>query len=184
MLQADVCCDLPLYLFRYLNLQYFPTLFQHTFEYEYGYTVSGAAVRYQFDESQFPNFSQRGYAKFSALQPEVRNEVNIFRSSVYRIVIRFVNPSHENIVAKIVIQSDNPSESDQHTEVLFKPTLEPQFVTVSGPKGEIPSPIVLDPGRYTISVQTDKYIFLVSTIGSIHPLCSDRSFKCIWSIDF
>lgn len=31
---------------------------------------------------------------------------------------------------------------------------------MSGAKGEIPSPIVLDPGRYTISVKTDKFLFL------------------------
>lgn len=56
--------------------------------------------------------------------------------------------------------SDNPIELDQDAKVLFKPTIEPQFVTVSGAKGEIPSPIVLDPGRYTISVKTEKYLFL------------------------
>lgn len=56
--------------------------------------------------------------------------------------------------------SDNPSELDQTTKVVFKPTTEPQFVTVSGAKGDIPSAIVLDPGRYTISVKTDKYLFL------------------------
>lgn len=56
--------------------------------------------------------------------------------------------------------SDNPIELDQDAKVLFKPTTEPQFVTVSGAKGEIPSPIVLDPGRYTISVKTDKFLFL------------------------
>jgi laminin, alpha 3/5 len=44
---------------------------------------------------------------------------------------------------------------------MFKPTEGPQFVTVSGAKGEIPSPVVLDPGRYTISVMTDKSLFLV-----------------------
>lgn len=44
--------------------------------------------------------------------------------------------------------------------VLFRSTADPQFVTVSGSKGTIPSPIVLDPGRYTISVKTDKYLFL------------------------
>lgn len=45
-------------------------------------------------------------------------------------------------------------------KVLFKPTSTPQFVTVSGSKGDILSPIVLDPGRYTISLKTDKYLFL------------------------
>lgn len=43
---------------------------------------------------------------------------------------------------------------------MFKPTKEPQFVTVSGSKGEVPYAIVLDPGRYTISVKNDKYLFL------------------------
>lgn len=58
--------------------------------------------------------------------------------------------------------SDNPIELDQEAKVLLRPTLDqqPQFVTVSGAKGDIPSPIVLDPGRYTISVKTDKYLFL------------------------
>lgn len=62
--------------------------------------------------------------------------------------------------SSFVLHSDNPIELDQDAKVLFKPTTEPQFVTVSGAKGEIPSPIVLDPGRYTISVKTDKYLFL------------------------
>lgn len=143
-----------------LTTHYFPTLYQYQYEFEDGYTPSGAHVRYQFDEDQFPEFSKRGYAKFSTLQNEVRNEVAIIRSAVYRMVIRYVNPSNENIVAKITATSDNPNDSDQHTKVLFKPTSEPQFVTVSGSKGEVPFTFVLDPGRYIIGVQTDKYIFL------------------------
>lgn len=143
-----------------LSTHYYPTLHQNQFEFEDGYTPSGAHVRYEFEEWQFPGFSKRGYAKFTKLQNEVLNEVNILRSSVYRIIIRFVNPTNENIVANILITSDNPSEVDQNAKVLFKPTSEPQFVTVSGSKGEIPSAIVLDPGRYTISVKTDRYLFL------------------------
>lgn len=144
-----------------ITTHYFPTLFQNQFEFEDGYTPSGANVRYLFDEEQFPEFSKRGYAKFSNIQSEVINEVNIFKSSVYRMIIRFVNPSGENIVAQILITSDNPLESDQTAKVLFVPTSSPQFVTVSGAKGDIPSPIVLDPGRYSISVKTDKFLFLV-----------------------
>lgn len=41
--------------------------------------------------------------------------------------------------------------------MLFKPTSEPQFVTVSG---DIAFAFVLDPGRYTISVKTEKFLFL------------------------
>lgn len=88
-------------------------MYQNQFEFEDGYTPTGAQVRYQFDEAQFSDFSKRGYAKFSTLQNEVINEVNIFKSSVYRMVIRYVNPTDENVVAQILITSDNPSEVDQ-----------------------------------------------------------------------
>lgn len=143
-----------------MTTHYYPTLHQNQFEYEDGYTPNGAQVRYEFEESQFPGFSKRGYAKFTEIQQEVRNEVNIFRSSVYRMVIRYVNPTGENIVANVKIVSDNPNESEQESKVVFAPTNEPQFVTVSGAKGEIPSAIVLDPGRYTFSVQTNRFLYL------------------------
>lgn len=45
-------------------------------------------------------------------------------------------------------------------KVLFKPTTEPQFVTVSGSKGDFLAPIVLDGGRYEISIKTDKFLYL------------------------
>lgn len=151
---AGLTCSHP------LTTHYYPTLHQNQFEYEDGYTPNGAQVRYEFEESQFPQFSKRGYAKFTEIQQEVRNEVNIFRSSVYRMVIRYVNPNGENIVANVKIVSDNPNESEQESKVVFVPTTEPQFVTVSGTKGEIPSAIVLDPGRYTFSVQTNKFLYL------------------------
>lgn len=143
-----------------ITTHYYPTLHQYQFEFEDGYTPNGAQVRYEFEEAQFPGFSKRGYAKFTKLQSEVLNEVNIFRSSVYRIVIRYLNPSNENIVANIVITSDNPLESDQNAQVLFKPSNEPQFVTVAGDKDVLTSAFVLDPGRYTISVKTDRYVLL------------------------
>lgn len=87
-----------------VTTHYFPTLHQNQFEFEDGYTPSGAHVRYEFEESTFPGFSKRGYAKFTKLQSEVINEVNIIRSSVYRIVIRYVNPTDKNIIANILIK--------------------------------------------------------------------------------
>lgn len=96
-----------------LTTHYYPTLYQNQFEFEDGYTPTGANVRYQYEESQFPNFSKRGYAKFSTIQSEVISEVNIIKSSFYRMVIRYVNPTDENIIAQILITSENPSEVDQ-----------------------------------------------------------------------
>lgn len=143
-----------------ITTHYFPTLHHNQFEFEDGYTPSGTHVRYEFEESIFPGFSKRGYAKFTQIQNELITEVNVITSSFYRMIIRYVNPNDENAIADILITSDNPNEVDQMAKVLFRPTTQPQFVTVSGSKGDIPSALVLDPGRYTISVKTSKYLFL------------------------
>ncbi|XP_053667229.1 laminin subunit alpha [Anopheles marshallii] len=143
-----------------LTTHYYPTLYQYQFEYEDGYTQSGAQVRYQFHEDIFPGFSSRGYAVMSSLQNEVINEVSVLKSSVYRLVIRYKNPNPDSVVATILITPDNPTEVEQKTKVLFKPSEKPEFVTVSDARGEVPSPVVLDPGSYTISIKTEKTVFL------------------------
>ncbi|XP_058060994.1 laminin subunit alpha [Anopheles bellator] len=151
---AGRACSFP------LTTHYYPTLHQFQFEYEDGYTQTGAQVRYQFHEDIFPEFSSRGYAVMSALQNEIFNEVNVLKSSVYRLVIRYKNPNAESVLATILITPDNPTELEQKTKVLFRPTQNPEFVTVSDARGDIPSPLVLDPGSYTISIKTGKTIFL------------------------
>ncbi|XP_037900995.1 laminin subunit alpha [Glossina fuscipes] len=143
-----------------LTTHYFPTLHQFQYEYENGYQPSGAQVRYQFDESVFPGFSNKGYAVFNDIQNEVRNELTVFKSSVYRIVIRYVNQNTFNVTASILIQSENPLEVDQNVKVLLRPTATPQFVTVAGDKGKKPSAIVLDPGRYTFITKCNKNVML------------------------
>lgn len=96
-----------------LTTHFYPTLFQFQYEYEDGYTPYGTQVRYQFDEALFPDYSKKGYAVFSPLQNEVINEVSIAKSSVYRLVIRYINPNNENVIGQILITSDNPLEVDQ-----------------------------------------------------------------------
>lgn len=104
---TGLTCDRP------LTTHYFPTLHQFQFEYEDGSVPSGAQVRYQYDEEQFPGFSGKGYAVFSGIQSEVINEVTVFQSSVYRMVIRYNNPTEENAIAEILIFPDNPVEVEQ-----------------------------------------------------------------------
>lgn len=96
-----------------LTTHYFPTLYQFQYEYEDGYTPGMSQVRYKYDENDFPEFSKKGYAVFSQLQDEIINEVHIQKSSVYRIVIRYRNPTESNIIGSILITSDNPLEVDQ-----------------------------------------------------------------------
>lgn len=143
-----------------LTTHYFPTLYQFQFEYEDGYNPSRAPARYQFDEEIFPDFSKKGYAFFSTVQHEIINDVEIIKSSVYRMVIRYVNRNSGNIIGQILITPDNPAEVEQKAKVVFPPTIEPRFITVSGSKGDFPSPIVLDPGRYEISIKGEGALFL------------------------
>lgn len=96
-----------------LTTHYYPTLYQFQYEYEDGYNSVGHTVRYKFVEDEFPGFSKKGYAVFSHLQNEILNDVFIQKSSVYRIVIRYINPTEENIVGDILITSDNPLDDDQ-----------------------------------------------------------------------
>nr|AAA28662.1 laminin A chain [Drosophila melanogaster] len=143
-----------------LTTHFFPTLHQFQYEYEDGSLPSGTQVRYDYDEAAFPGFSSKGYVVFNAIQNDVRNEVNVFKSSLYRIVLRYVNPNAENVTATISVTSDNPLEVDQHVKVLLQPTSEPQFVTVAGPLGVKPSAIVLDPGRYVFTTKANKNVML------------------------
>lgn len=145
---------------RPLQLHYYPTLYQLKYEYEDGLTSTGAQVRYQFDEEVFPDFSKIGYAVLSQLQNEITNEVNVQKSSFYRLIIRYLNPNEEPVIADISIQSENAINPDQDGKVLFKSNKKPEFVTMSGVKGDVPTPIVLDPGKYYIIVKTDQPLYL------------------------
>lgn len=96
-----------------MQVHYYPTLYQFQFEYEDGRNPTGGIARYHFDENIFPNFSKKGYAVFSTLQNEILNEIDVIKSSVYRMVIRYVSRGEDNVVGQIYITSENPNEVDQ-----------------------------------------------------------------------
>ncbi|CAL7933589.1 unnamed protein product [Xylocopa violacea] len=143
-----------------LKAHYFPTLHQFQYEAEDGRTPSNSPVRYGFTEEHFPGYSWKGYAVFSALQDKIILNVNIQKSSLYRMVLKYVNPNNEPILGTIIITPENPSEVEQEFKVNFKPTVKPSFVTVAGPQGNLPSPMVMNPGHWSISIATKKSLFL------------------------
>lgn len=51
-----------------LKTHYFPTLHQYLYEAEDGRTPAQTPVRIGFNDTQFPNYSWKGYAIFSMLQ--------------------------------------------------------------------------------------------------------------------
>ncbi|KAH9634640.1 hypothetical protein HF086_000612 [Spodoptera exigua] len=118
---------------RPIRAHYFPTLHQFQYEVEEGYTQSGP-VRYRNSDEVFPNYSWKGYVVFSMLQNEVTNRVMIPKSSLYRMVLKF--------------------------NVALRPTIQPQLVTVAGEKGIAPSPFVMNPGNWMITIKTTKEIMI------------------------
>lgn len=86
------------------------------------------------------------------------------KPSVYRMVLRYKNPNPEAIMGAITITPDNPNDIEQNFLVQFKPSREPVFTTVSGASGSIPSPLVMNPGHWSVSIKNEKSLFLVSTV--------------------
>lgn len=81
------------------------------------------------------------------------------------MVLRYKNPNPEPILGAITITPDNPLDTEQNFLVQFKPSHEPSFTTVSGPSGSIPSPLVMNPGHWSVSIKNEKSLFLVSTVS-------------------
>ncbi|KAM3968484.1 laminin subunit alpha [Aphomia sociella] len=147
-------CDRP------IQAHYFPTLHQFQYEVEEGRTQSGP-VRYRNSEKDFPGYSWKGYVVFTLLQNEVINIVHILsKSSLYRMVLKYVNPFQDTVVATIIITPDSVVDIQQTFSVLLKPTAVPQLVTVSGEKGLAPAPFVMNPGNWTVTIKTTKEVMI------------------------
>lgn len=145
-----------------LQTHYFPTLYQYQYEVEDGRTLENNRVRYAHNEQVFPNYSWKGYAVFSMLQKEVIQDIYIFKPSLYRMVLRFVNPKPNTVVGGIMITPDNPNDIEQYIKVQFRNTSVPEFVTVSGESGNTPKPFVMNPGRWSVSINVNGSVLIVS----------------------
>uniref|UniRef100_A0A146MHL0 Laminin subunit alpha n=2 Tax=Lygus hesperus TaxID=30085 RepID=A0A146MHL0_LYGHE len=129
-------CNVP------LEQHYFPTLHQHKFEMEDGLTSENLQVRYGSKESIFPGFSWKGYAYFSRIQDSIKMDIYIQRAALYRILFRYVNQEPDPIVGTIILRPVNAEE--QVLKVVFPPSQQPAFVTVSGLTGNIPTPFIVE----------------------------------------
>eukprot|EP00102_Acyrthosiphon_pisum_P016424 XP_008187385.2 PREDICTED: laminin subunit alpha [Acyrthosiphon pisum] len=145
-----------------MQAHYFPTLHQLLYEAEDGRTPAYTPVRYGFDDKFFPDYSWKGYAVFSQLQSEIVQELNIEKPSIYRIVLRYVNLNNETILGLISITPETPNNIniEQKFMVQLKPTKTPTFVTVSGATGNIPSPFVMNPGRWAVTIKIEQNLFV------------------------
>ncbi|XP_060535680.1 laminin subunit alpha [Cylas formicarius] len=141
-----------------LQAHYFPTLYQYQYEIEEGRTPESNRLKYDNDANVFKNYSWKGYAVFSNLQTEVIQDLYIYKPSLYRMVFRFVNNNPHTVIGGVKITPDNPNDNEQFLKVQFKNTSEPAFTTVS--KGNIPSPFVMNPGRWSVTIMANESVLL------------------------
>lgn len=80
------------------------------------------------------------------------------------MILRYVNRNPDTIIGTIRIIPDSyyESEREQKQQVQFKSSNEPTFVTVSGATGSTPTPFVINPGTWTVSIKVPKGLFVVS----------------------
>lgn len=142
---------------------YFPTLHQYQYEVEDGRTPGNNKVRIGSSDVDFPEYSWKGYGVFSDLQHEIiMQNIMVHKPSLYRMVLRYVNKNSQDVMGTISIIPDNPSDSNQTFTVVFKPSEVPTFVTVFNSKTSVPSPFVMNPGIWTVSITIKSYLLLVS----------------------
>jgi len=85
--------------------------------------------------------------------------VDIEKSSLYRVVIRYLNPGDHTVSAEIIATPDNTVDVEQKYKVKLEPGS--GFVTVS--TGNVPSPFVLNPGRWNFALHSDNFVLIVSS---------------------
>ncbi|CAB0000022.1 unnamed protein product [Nesidiocoris tenuis] len=144
-----------------LEQHYFPTLHQLSFEVEDGVTPENHPVRYGFSESEFPGFSWKGYAFFSRFQDSIKLDIEIEHAALYRILVRYVNLLDEPVVGRIILRPI--SDLETKLDVLFPPSREPNFVTVSGLAGGVPSPFIVSESsgkQWELIMNVDQYLLV------------------------
>ncbi|KAK3929045.1 Laminin subunit alpha [Frankliniella fusca] len=133
---------------------YFPTLHHLQYEAEDGLSPSGDTVRYRWETNAFANYSWKGYAIFTVPQNEINYNVKIEKPSLYRMVLRYIISGPEPEIAHIEIIPESQIEPQQSFQVLLMPTNgTPAFTTVADRTNKIPSPLVMDPGNWIITIK-------------------------------
>lgn len=139
-----------------LRAHYYPTLYQFIHEVEDGQRPVGGDVRIGYDDYLFPGFSWRGYAIYSELQPETIHDTYIDKSSLYRIVLHYLNPSEMPLSVEIKAVPESVNDEEQSAKVKLDP--KSRFTTVS--KNNLPQPFVLNPGRWHFHIISPQYLLV------------------------
>ncbi|XP_035285907.1 laminin subunit alpha-3-like isoform X2 [Anguilla anguilla] len=159
---------------------YFPDLYHMKFEVEDGITPNGRPARFGYNPQEFPDFSWRGYATMSRGQSEVRITVHVEegRSSVFRFILRFINPGGSSVTGRVTAAHVRGTEGQRHSkEVVFPPSRTPAFVTIPG--SGFAEPFPLAPGKWIIHIRAEDvlldYLVLLPSVYYEAPILQSKT---------
>ncbi|XP_058418334.1 laminin subunit alpha-5 [Diceros bicornis minor] len=135
---------------------YLPDLHHLRLELEEAATPEGHAVRLGFNPLEFENFSWRGYAQMTPIQPRIVARLNVTSPDLFRLVFRYVNRGPTSVSGRVSVREEGKLATcvnctEQSQPVAFPPSTEPAFVTV--PQRGLGEPFVLNPGTWALLVE-------------------------------
>ncbi|XP_060035208.1 laminin subunit alpha-5 [Erinaceus europaeus] len=137
---------------------YLPDLHHLRLELEEAVTPRGHAVRFGFNPLEFENFSWRGYAQMTPIQPRIVARLNVTSPDLFRLVFRFVNRGPTSVSGRVSVREEGKFATctnctEQSQPVTFPPSTEPAFVTV--PQRGFREPFVLNPGAWALVMEAE-----------------------------
>ncbi|XP_051832660.1 laminin subunit alpha-5 [Antechinus flavipes] len=137
---------------------YLPDLHHIRFELEEGSTPDGRPVRFGYNPLEFENFSWRGYAQMTPVQPKVVVKLNVTSPDLFHLVFRYVNRGSTSVNGKVSVLEEGKFNTcsnctEQTHQVVFAPSTEPVFLTV--PQSSYGEPFVLNPSIWSLVIEAE-----------------------------
>ncbi|XP_010637029.1 laminin subunit alpha-3 isoform X1 [Fukomys damarensis] len=135
---------------------YFPDLHHMKYEVEDGTVPNGKILRFGFDPQEFPGFSWRGYSQMTEVQNKVKLTLDVGKAdgSLFRIILRYVNPGTEAVAGHITIYPNMTQKgATQRKGITFLPSKQPAFVTIPG--NGLAEPFSMTPGMWVALIKAE-----------------------------
>uniref|UniRef100_A0A0K0F7N6 Laminin subunit alpha-5 (inferred by orthology to a human protein) n=1 Tax=Strongyloides venezuelensis TaxID=75913 RepID=A0A0K0F7N6_STRVS len=146
-------CDKP------IEKHFFPTLWHMQYEAEDGKTPENKGVRFSMDSEQFGNFSWRGFVVFSHIQEEVHLVADVMKTSVYKILAHYHNPTNVDNEVSVSI-TPYSLVSQEQPQQSFESIISPSSMPTTKVINPDNKPIPISHGRHIIKFKTKKRLYL------------------------